>query len=204
MRNSDYADPEIRKRLISDIFKGWIEISKVVYALAPILARKGVAAFLDFKVHLSSDFDELKDDFKKLIFTIILVLPANVLHMLKDDLSSDRIGLLVEELLRSSNDMLTRHFIALFLISERPSGWASMIRTYLSSIDRNSYFMGMTFEALKYQHKYMYMSPDDQREVLRLMEMSLSIREIGSVPKENNPKWRRYVAQQIPTRCAEE
>ena len=204
LRNSDYADPEIRKQLISDIFRGWVEISKVIYALAPILARKGVAAFLDFKIHLSSDFDELKDDFKKLIFTIILVLPANVLRMLKDDLASDRIGLLVGELLKSSNDMLTRHFIVLFLISERPSGWAAMIRTYLSSIEGNSYFMGMTFDALKYQYKYMYMSPSDQREVLRLMEMSLSIREIGSVPKENNPRWRRYVDQQIPTRCVEE
>ena len=45
LRNSDYADPDTKRILLTEITRSWEQISKVLFALTPILASRGQATF---------------------------------------------------------------------------------------------------------------------------------------------------------------
>lgn len=45
LRNSDYVEPDIKRKLLKEIVRSWEEVAKVLLALTPILAHKSFANY---------------------------------------------------------------------------------------------------------------------------------------------------------------
>ena len=45
LRNSDYASVDLKKKLLREILRSWLQIAKVLFALIPVLATKGRAEY---------------------------------------------------------------------------------------------------------------------------------------------------------------
>ncbi len=59
LRNSDYANPDLKGNLLDLITQSLDQISKVLIAFAPILAKEGFVSFEGVKFYLSGDFSDL-------------------------------------------------------------------------------------------------------------------------------------------------
>ncbi|TGE15916.1 hypothetical protein [Hymenobacter elongatus] len=113
LRNSDYVDPEIKKKLLKEIIRGWEQLSKVLLALAPILASKGQAAFEGCGFELSGDFG---NTFEERMNSIIQVNPTNVVGYFKDDLFSNKMGPLLYAHFSLETDAIKKHQLALLFV----------------------------------------------------------------------------------------
>ena len=94
LRNSDYVKPEAKREMLSEILRGWEQISNVLLALTPILASKGEAGFDGHGFILQGDFG---DTFEIRVKRIIQVNMTNVVGFFKEDIYSSKIGPLLYE-----------------------------------------------------------------------------------------------------------
>jgi hypothetical protein len=89
LRNSDYVEPEIKRRLLNEILKSWIQVSKVLFALTPVLASKGLAKFEGAAFELIGDFGNTVEEKAN---RIVQVIPTNIVGFFMDDLFSSKLG----------------------------------------------------------------------------------------------------------------
>jgi predicted MPP superfamily phosphohydrolase len=89
LRNSDFADPEIKRDLLKEVLRGWEQISKVLFALTPNLATEGQATFEGQSFILMGNFG---DTMEERINRILQAIPNNVASIFKEDLFSNKIG----------------------------------------------------------------------------------------------------------------
>ena len=59
LRNSDYAETNIKEASLKTIIESWIVLSKVFFVLSPLLTQQHYAVFLDFGVALGEGFKGL-------------------------------------------------------------------------------------------------------------------------------------------------
>ena len=85
----DYADVSIKKQLLGEILRGWLQISKVLFALIPVLATKGRAEYGGAGFLLSDNFGETEEERARNILFVIL---TNVVGFFKDDIYSSKIS----------------------------------------------------------------------------------------------------------------
>jgi hypothetical protein len=208
LRNSDYADVEVRKLLLKEIVGGWTELSKVLFVLAPVLAYQGQASFDGYNFILADDFRKNASNSKKLIISILQANPFNVVNYVKDYLASDRIGPLVYDYLGSSPNALARHLVMLFLLNVRPKDWASAVEKYIIDLDKNSFYLLDVFDQMKSLYRLDYLNFEDDKQMCYLMKKCLAkhhlaiVNPVGKVvdkiPDNRLPK-REYVdtAEQV-------
>lgn len=161
LRNSDHALGEIKTQITQHILSGWIEIANVIFALSPVLAQKGKAMWEGYTFFLDESFDKDKDDIDKTFIRILQACPHNVVRIVKDDLSSQRIG----KLLYAVEDKLgefVRHLLMIYLVAERPANWDSHIRSYIHSLGGKSYYLYDVFNALAFMLRYEFPSQKDE------------------------------------------
>ena len=84
LRNSNYANTDLKKEMMHVILNGWEQMSKVLYWLSPTLAQNGSAIYDGLHVLLLDDFDDCSDR----LDSILRSNPHNVVTHFKDDLSS--------------------------------------------------------------------------------------------------------------------
>lgn len=161
LRNSDYATREIRVQIAQHVLSGWSEIAKVLFALSPVLAQTGQAMWEGFGFFLDDSFDKDKDDTKKLFIKILQACPHNVVRIVKDDLSSQRMGKLLYAVQDNLGEFI-RHLLMIYLIAERPNGWEGHIRSYINSLSGNSFYLLDVFNALGFVLQYEFPSPKDE------------------------------------------
>jgi hypothetical protein len=89
LRNCDYVDSNLKTELLDEILRSWLQLSKVLFALAPILALRGSAGFGGANFILNGDFG---DTFEEQVKTIFLVNQMNVVRFFKDDIYSGKMG----------------------------------------------------------------------------------------------------------------
>ncbi len=82
LRNSDYVDPKIKRELISEILRSWEQLSKVLFAITPLLALRGSAVIDGAGFLLMGNFGESQEDRIKNILTVI---PCNIVSWFKED-----------------------------------------------------------------------------------------------------------------------
>lgn len=176
LRNSDYANPEIKKQLLKEIYRSWEQLSKVLFALAPIMASNGIAAFEGASFELSGNFG---NTFEERLNIIIQVNPSNVVGFFLDDLYSPKLGPLFFENFRNENNSLLKHHQALLLIFKRPHNWKKEIENYIVSLNKNSFFLFDTVNALRAKYRYDFASTDELKEISYLAKMGLAKHEFG-------------------------
>lgn len=176
LRNSDYSDPEIKKQLIIEIYQSWKQLAKVLFALAPTMAMKGKAEFEGAAFELFGDFGET---FEIRLNRIIQVLPTNVVGYFQDELYSPKIAPLLYESFQKEEDDLMKHHQALLIIFKRPNGWKQQIENYIVSLNKNSFFLYDTVNALRTKYRYDFANPEEIKSIKYLAKLGIAKHHFG-------------------------
>jgi len=189
LRNSKYVDAELKRAMLNCVVRGWAAMSRVVFVLAPTLASRGHAAYDGFGLILGEGFDE---SYQKRLRDILLWGPFNIVRYLKDDLSSGKICPLVTALLSSDINDLQKHFLAHFLIRERPEGWYQTVFEYMNLLHRNSFYLWDLSGAVNSELRLGFTTCGEKRQLQLLAEVVVAKhiegpRKKGSQQKSLSP-----------------
>jgi len=170
LRNSDYVSPEIKRQLLSEILNCWVQASKVLFVVLPILAEKGHALYDGAGFVLTADFgDTPKERFTRILCEI----PYNVVTWCQDDLYSRKMGPLLIDLLGSKEiDEISKHELILLLIYKRPRDWNKLVQRYIADNKKNSYYLFNVYKNLLAEYQYGFASPQTLRDIEHLIKMS--------------------------------
>lgn len=196
LRNSDYVDPVLKKEMLREILKSWQQISKVLFALTPILAAKGNAQFDGTSFYLDGEFGET---YEQKLKRIMIVVPYNIVSLFKDDLFSAKIGPLLFDSFKEEKDPLIKHCLALFLIRERPREWKKHIEDYIVSLAKNSFFLYDVVASLRIIYKYAFVNHTSLKEIEYLLKMGLAKHHFGD-RKPGLDKIRKISNENLPKR----
>ncbi len=176
LRNSDYSNPGLKKKLLIEIYSSWKQLIKVLFALSPIMALKGKATFQGAAFELDGNFGET---FEERLNTIVQVLPTNVVGYFKDDLYSPKIGPLFYDCFNNEQNQLMKHHQAILIIFKRPNGWKSQIENYIVSINKNSFYLYDTVNALRTKYRFDFTSPNELKNIEYLIKLGLAKHHFG-------------------------
>jgi hypothetical protein len=183
LRNSSFVDVQLRYQITSAIFRGWEEISKVVFWLSPILAKEGRATHDGFSIVLAEGFSEnLEQRFNEIVTSN----PGNIVKMLGGDLASKKIGPLLETCFQGTDSMLQKHMLTVFVATVRPTGWYETTLNYINLLNPRSFYLGHLLSRLTNEITHGDLEHDEERELKRLTRAILSKREYA--PKVSGAK----------------
>lgn len=182
LRNSDYVDPETKRALLKQICASWKQISKVLFAISPILAERGAASFDGAGFVLIDDWGE---DPQRRWVSVLCEISSNIVGWFKRDIYSPKMGPLLFDSLENETDELMRHQIALLIISEMPRGWKNAIAKYIDTLHKNSYYLFDINNALKVQYHFGTLLTSDIRNVESLIKAALSKHNFGTMSRAN-------------------
>jgi hypothetical protein len=200
LRNSDYADPTLKKELLDEILRSWLQLSKVLFALAPILASKGIGHFEGVSFILSRDYDDDTPDekFKHIIFANLI----NVVGIFKDDIFSSKIGPLLFNRFKKEPNPLIKHQLALLIILGRPRKWEKKIDEYIVSLPKDSFFLSDIVFELRAQYRFGFIQETELREIGLLIKKGIAKHHYGTkdprydlvkqIPNSNLPRREKY------------
>ena len=196
LRNSDYADAETKKQLMSQILRGWLQISKVLFALIPVLASKGRAAYGGAGFLLSDDFgNTIEERARKILFVIL----TNVVGFFKDDLYSSKISPLLHDSFDHPNNPLIKQQLALLFVICRPNKWYSKIEEYIVSLPTDSFFLYEIVNEMRAQYKFGFIEENDLRLLSCLIKKSLAKHEF-SIKNPSPGQVKKISTSAIPRR----
>lgn len=149
LRNSDYIDPEKKVELLKVITDAWYDTIRVIYLMAPALAKNGVARYDGFGLALSDGFNELGSEPNKLLIDVIAAIPENLVLWYKDSIYSSKLAQLIFDQITIEKNPVVKHLLVCIVIHEQPDGWNNIVKRYMSELDRHSYFFGNTLHTLR-------------------------------------------------------
>ncbi|MGE8428002.1 MAG: hypothetical protein ACN6O7_09005 [Sphingobacterium sp.] len=176
LRNSDYANPELKKELIREIYQCWNQLLKVLFAISPIMAAKGKATFEGANFELVGDFG---NSFEERLTKILQVLPTNVVGYFQDELYSPKIAPLLYDTFEKEENELLKHHQALVFIFKRPNGWKTMIENYIVSINKNSYYLYDIVNTLRSRYRFDFANKEEVSDIKYLTKLGLAKHEFG-------------------------
>jgi hypothetical protein len=74
---------------------------------------------------------------------------------------------------------LKKHKLALLLISERPSGWDSIIGNHIKELNKNSFYLFDVFHTLKHEYQFGRNNDKNLKTIATLIKMSIAKHEKG-------------------------
>lgn len=171
LRNSDYAKPTVKRRLLSEILCCWEEASKVLLVILPILAERKYATFDGAGFVLTDEFSNSPEE---RIFELLTELPRNVASWFEDDLFSQKMGPLLFDQLGTNEEIgaISRHELILLLIHRRPRDWEKYVQRYIGACAKNSFFLFDVYRNLRTQYRYGFASPQNLRDIEHLIKMA--------------------------------
>ena len=178
LRNSDYVSPELKKETLREIQRSWEQVSKVLFALSPIIALKGRAEFGGIGFFTDEKFGS-NFSFKEKLSIILQVNPTNIVGLFKADIYSSKMGPLLFEEFRDEENPLKKHFLALLIIFEKPRNWKKEIETYIVSLNKNSFFLFDTINNIKAKYRYDFLQPNDISASKYLIKMGIAKNHFG-------------------------
>jgi len=170
LRNSDYALPETKRQLLTEIMRCWDQLSKIVLITAPMLAEHGYASYDNANFLLFGDFGKDKNE---RLSRICLSIPHNIVSWHQEDLFSQKMGpLLFDQLQNPELSNIARHELMLLLVQQRPRNWSKHIQKYIASVAKNSFYLYDVFDSLRHEYRYGFASPQTLNEIEHLIKMS--------------------------------
>jgi len=176
LRNSGYAEPDIKRELLGEILRSWKQISDVMLSLSPVLAIKGFANFEGAGFALLGDFG---GDIEERINNIIVEIPANVVRWFKDDLYSNKMGTLLFDQLNNEEDEVRKHELIRLIIMEMPNNWQDQVHNYISTIPKNSFYLFDVYKSLRIQYSYGFVSNKTLLKLSHSIKMCIAKHELG-------------------------
>ncbi len=183
LRNSDYAQPMVKKELLESIFTAYEQVAKAIMILTPELAVNGRAAFGGQSFNLEGDFG---DTVEKRLNMILQQIPGNVVRFFKDDINSEKIGPLLIDRYSNEKIPLNKHVLILLLIHIRPLNWRATVESYIKSLPKNSYYLFDLMGQSRHLYFYDYITEKEIGEFKQLLLAGYSKNEFGgSKPSKN-------------------
>lgn len=171
LRNSDYVKPDLKRELLKEITESWKQLSQVLFALTPIMAEKGYAAFEGQGFYLAGDWG---DTFEERANRILQANPTNVVGFFKEDIFSKKMGPLFYDYIHSETDGLKKHQMFLLLVFTRPKGWKKEVKDYVLSLDKNSFYLYDIVNALKAKYRFAVTTDEENGEISYLLKLGLA------------------------------
>ena len=199
LRNSDYVSTEIKREILNTIKQSWKQVSKILFALGPMLAQNGQASFEGQGFTLTDGFSTSLDVRMGEIWTAN---PENVITMFKDDIYSNKIGPLLYDGFINEDDPLIRHLLVLLFINERPVKWLDAVNSYIENIPYNSFYLGNVLGNLRQVYKYSFIENEDLKSMRHLIKKVSAIHEFKG--KHDQVSVNKIRAKIIPKRSVEE
>lgn len=176
LRNSDYADVTIKKELLQEILRSWLQVAKVLFALIPVLAVKGRAEYGGAGFLLSDNFGETKEERAKNILFVIL---TNVVGFFKDDVYASKVAPLLYNAFEHPSTPLIKQQLALLLIICRPPKWYTHIEKYIVDLPKDSFFLFDVLNEMRAQYRFGFLEEVDLRVFPNLIKKCLAKHNLG-------------------------
>lgn len=160
LRNCHLVKPELLIDLRNVIYAAWGELFKVLILIAPALAKTGYGGMGGANFKLEGNFS---DEFKECIKQIICAIPLNIIGWYKDDFFSEKRTAMYLDAMQNDTNPVIRHLNARIMVECRPKNWREMIKGYIASLGKNTYFLGDIYSALRHCYRIDSMSEEDLR-----------------------------------------
>ncbi len=177
LRNSDYVNPNLKRKLLVEISTSWKQISQVLFAMTPVLAETGHAVFEGHGFYLSGGNwgDTQEERFKR----ILQAIPTNVVGFFKDDIFSNKLGPLIYDNIESETNDLEKHQMMLLLVFTRPRGWKDILEKYIVSLPKASFYLYDIVNSLKAKYKFAFASDEELSEIKFLLKKGYAKHEFN-------------------------
>lgn len=177
LRNSILANEDKKVVLFQNILLGMREIANVIMYLSPLLAKNGYGGIGGANFHLTGDFPS---DLEKCIHVIWRVIPFNLIMWFKNDIFSDRLSYMFRDIImNNSSEPVIRHIAALLVTNTRPQDWDKYIRSYISEMDKNSYYLGDLNATLKHNYSVSTLNQSDETRTRNLIKACIAKHQLG-------------------------
>lgn len=175
LRNSDYADRELKHELLSEILLSFEQVANILLVVSPVLWKEGNVTVEGMNFVLDKSFSN--DDIEGLN-ALLQVIPSNIVDWYKDHIYSKKMGPLLFSHAKECGS-LSAHNLILLVVSKRPRGWVKSVEDYIASNNKNSFYIMDIFLALKKEYKYSYMSNSALKSLEKLIKMCLVKHQLG-------------------------
>ena len=177
LRNSDYANPDIKHRLLQEILLSWEEVVKDLIVITPALVKDNAVTVDGATFTLYGNFGESDEErFNR----IIQVIPSNVVGWFKNDLFSKKMGSLLFKHTQNEKNELLKHVLNLLIISKRPKGWDTYIADYISKTSKNSFYLLDVYLTLRAEYKYSFASNYELKSMENLIKSTATKHFLGA------------------------
>lgn len=176
LRNSDYADASIKKELLQEILRGWLQVAKVLFALIPVLATKGRAEYGGAGFLLSDYFGETKEERARNILFVIL---TNVVGFFRDDIYASKVAPLLFDAFEHQTNPLVKQQLALLLIICHPPKWYTIIDKYIVDLQKDAFFLFEILNEMRAQYRFGFLDEADLRIYANLIKKCLAKNNFG-------------------------
>lgn len=180
LRNSDYAKPDTKIQLLDGILHSWLQISKVLFVLTPMLAREGAAGYGGASFVLKGYFGETYQDRLR---TILFCNPTNVVGFFRNDIYSEKIAPLLYKRFNNEQNPILKHEIALLIITSRPQKWHLEIDRYITGLPKDSFYLYDTVNVLRAQYRYSFTNENHLGKMALLIKKGIAKHHLSI----NNP-----------------
>ncbi len=177
LRNSEFISSNLKEELANSIFEAWQEIIRVIFLIAPVLAKNGFGGVGGARFHLTEDFPK---EYGECLKQVIVNMPFNIMNWYKDDFFSDKLLLLYRKYMLEFPDPTVRHIIALTICSGRPLQWQESINDYIGSVGKNSYYLGDLYSNLRHNYTTKLMIQKELRQTENLIKSCWAKNKTGS------------------------
>ena len=184
LRNSDYIDANNKEKLLDAICDAWLNIIRVVYLMAPALAKNGQAGYDDFRLKLDDSYDT-NANISRLLVEVISNIPYNIITWFKDNIYSAKLADLFYEKINKEQNSVIKHLMICLVIFEMPNHWDDIVRKYLAETHKSSYYFGDTIDSLRIMYSKGSMSGADlakTRNLILLAYTKLASKEGRMIP----------------------
>lgn len=196
LRNSDFVDKDIKHKLLDSVLQGIKQLTNVLVALSPVLAKNDYADIEGASFVLHGNFS---DKFDQKLNQIICCVPSNMIDWYVDKLFTQKMGTLVNNKLLQEEDSFKKHYMHLMLIAKRPKKWEESIAEYVLSVDKNSFYLLDIVTSLKAEYKYSYTSSNNLKKMGDLIKLCVG-KHNQSLLKPSMKKAQRLPDRMLPER----
>ena len=166
LRNSEFIKPEDKEKLSNSIFKGWEVLMRVLFYIAPLMAKNGYGGYGGASFKLSDDFPKEKEGdpvkekerYAECLKQIIVSMPYNIILWYKNDVFSDKLTLIFKKYLLEHDNEIVRHLLALLICNCRPKDFHEILLSYIGTLGKNTYYLGDLYLSLRNNYSYDFMS----------------------------------------------
>lgn len=172
LRNSDYADRDLRRLLFSKIIESWKTLLDAISLFAPVLALKGEVSFGGALFIFVDKIDDI--DLSRRILHVLECIPSNILRWFEQDIYSSRNSRLYYNYLNESKSYLAKNLVASLIIRQLPDDWKLPITSYLKSLDENSFYLSDSINSMIYTYSSQPTTDEDAAALKELIRIGIA------------------------------